>query len=122
MTLRPRNALVALLVTASTTLPVTAQETRPNILVVLFDDVGFTGFGAYGADAQTPRIDALAQSGALFSRYYSSPFCGPSRAMLMTGQDNHQTGMGTLVETVTPEQRALPGYSMVWDDDQQTVA
>ncbi|MEO1365125.1 MAG: arylsulfatase, partial [Pseudomonadota bacterium] len=84
--------------------------------------VGFTGFGAYGADAQTPRIDALAQSGALFSRYYSSPFCGPSRAMLMTGQDNHQTGMGTLVETVTPEQRALPGYSMVWDDDQQTVA
>ena len=99
-----------------------AQDTRPNILVVLFDDVGFTGFGAYGADASTPTIDALAQRGALFSRYYSSPFCGPSRAMLMTGQDNHQTGMGTLVETVTPEQRALPGYSMVWDDDQQTIA
>jgi arylsulfatase A-like enzyme len=90
--------------------------------VVLFDDVGFTGFGAYGGDARTPTIDALAQSGTLFSRYYSSPFCGPSRAMLMTGMDNHQTGMGTLVETVTPEQRALPGYSMVWDDDQATIA
>ena len=122
MNARRRNAFGALMVFTMTALPATAQETRPNILVVLFDDVGFTGFGAYGADAQTPRIDALAQSGALFSRYYSSPFCGPSRAMLMTGQDNHQTGMGTLVETVTPEQRALPGYSMVWDDDQQTVA
>ncbi|ETX12716.1 sulfatase [Roseivivax halodurans JCM 10272] len=99
-----------------------AQETSPNILVVLFDDVGFTGFGAYGGDAQTPRIDALAQSGALFSRYYTSPFCGPSRAMLMTGQDNHQTGMGTLVETVTPGQRELPGYSMIWDEGQETIA
>jgi arylsulfatase/uncharacterized sulfatase len=105
-----------------TALPAVAQDTRPNILMVLFDDVGFTGFGAYGGDARTPAIDALAQSGMLFSRYYSSPFCGPSRAMLMTGLDNHQTGMGTLVETVTPEQRALPGYSMVWEEDQATIA
>lgn len=102
--------------------PILEPVTPPNILVVLFDDVGFTGFGAYGGDAQTPNIDRLAQSGTLFSRYYSSPFCGPSRAMLMTGLDNHQTGMGTLVETVTPEQSELPGYSMVWDDDQQTIA
>ena len=102
--------------------PEPAPVTPPNILVVLFDDVGFTGFGAYGGDAQTPNIDALAQSGTLFSRYYSSPFCGPSRAMLMTGMDNHQTGMGTLVETVTPEQSELAGYSMIWDDDQETIA
>ena len=98
------------------------ETASPNILVVLFDDVGFTGFGAYGGDAQTPNIDALAQSGTIFSRYYSSPFCGPSRAMLMTGMDNHQTGMGTLVETVTAEQKGLPGYSMVWGDDQETIA
>lgn len=119
---RPRNALGALVTAAMTALPAAAQDTRPNILVVLFDDVGFTEFGAYGGDARTPTIDALAQSGTLFSRYYSSPFCGPSRAMLMTGLDNHQTGMGTLVETVTPEQRELPGYSMVWDEDQATIA
>ena len=117
-----RNALGALTIFAMTALPAVAQETRPNILIVLFDDVGFTGFGAYGADANTPNIDALAEQGTLFSRYYSSPFCGPSRAMLMTGQDNHQTGMGTLVETVTPEQSKLPGYSMIWDDDQATIA
>jgi len=117
-----RAVFGALSLTALTGLPGVAQETRPNILVVLFDDVGFTDFGAYGGDARTPRIDALAQSGTLFSRYYTSPFCGPSRAMLMTGRDNHQTGMGTLVETVTPEQSELPGYSMVWDTDQATIA
>ncbi len=102
--------------------PEATPTAPPNILIVLFDDVGFTGFGAYGGDAQTPNIDALAQSGTLFSRYYSSPFCGPSRAMLMTGMDNHQTGMGTLVETVTPEQSELPGYSMIWEDDQETIS
>jgi len=122
MTTLARAVFGALSIAAMTALPTSAQDTRPNILVMLFDDVGFTGFGAYGGDARTPNIDALAQSGMLFSRYYSSPFCGPSRAMLMTGMDNHQTGMGTLVETVTPEQRALPGYSMVWGDAQTTIA
>lgn len=99
-----------------------AQPSRPNILLVLFDDVGFMDFGVYGSDTRTPRIDALARSGAMLSRYYTSPFCGPSRAMLMTGMDNHQVGMGTLVETVSEEMRAFPGYSMVWDAEQATVA
>ena len=99
-----------------------AEVKRPNILVVLFDDVGFSGFGAYGSNVRTPAIDALAKKGTIFSRYYSSPFCGPSRAMLMTGMDNHQVGMGTLVETVTPEMSASPGYSMTWKEDQATIA
>lgn len=102
--------------------PAAAQDRRPNILLILFDDVGFMDFGAYGSDTRTPNIDALAQSGVMLSRYYTSPFCGPSRAMLMTGMDNHQVGMGTLVETVSDEMRALPGYSMVWDANQPTLA
>lgn len=117
-----RNTLVALTLVATLVSPAVARDVRPNILIVLFDDVGFTGFGVYGGDTRTPTIDAIAESGTIFSRYYSSPFCGPSRAMLITGMDNHQTGMGTLVETVTPEQRELPAYSMVWDDDQETLA
>ena len=100
---------------------VVAEKPRPNILVVLFDDVGFMGFGPYGADASTPTINTIADNGVMLTRYYSSPFCGPSRAMLMTGMDNHQVGMGTLVETVTDEQRARPGYSMVWHRDQATI-
>jgi len=122
MTRTHRSPLGALMLLAMAALPAFAQDTRPNIIVVLFDDVGFTDFGAYGGDARTPNIDGLARTGALFSRYYTSPFCGPSRAMLMTGLDNHQTGMGTLVETVTPAQRALPGYSMVWPPGQATIA
>jgi len=98
-----------------------SKSTRPNILLVLFDDVGFSGFGASGADERTPRIDALAKRGVVLSRYYTSPFCGPTRAMLMTGMDSHQIGMGTLVETVTPAMRSSPGYSMRWSADQKTI-
>jgi arylsulfatase A-like enzyme len=97
------------------------QNARPNILLVLFDDVGFMGMGPYGSNAQTPSIDALADRGVIFSRYYTAPFCGPTRAMLMTGMDNHQVGMGTLVETVSEQMRQFPGYSMVWSADQPTI-
>ena len=102
--------------------PAIAQDKRPNILVVLFDDAGFMDFGAYGSDTRTPTIDSLAKKGATLSRFYASPFCGPSRAMLMTGMDNHQVGMGTLVETVTKEAREHPSYSMRWNEGQTTVA
>jgi arylsulfatase/uncharacterized sulfatase len=112
--------LVALSVTEPPS--ASAEDARPNILLVLFDDVGFMDFGAYGSDTRTPTIDALAQRGLMLSRYHSSPFCGPSRAMLLTGMDNHQVGMGTLVETVTKEMRELPGYSMLWGKDQKTIA
>lgn len=118
-----RNALIVFALSIAMVLPALAQDARPNILIVLFDDVGFSDFGSYGGDARTPNIDALAQEGGvMLSRFYSSPFCGPSRAMLMTGMDNHQVGMGTLVETVTPAMREFPGYSMVWNDEQATIA
>jgi arylsulfatase/uncharacterized sulfatase len=116
-----KATILALMACVLTGTPALAQDTQPNILLVLFDDVGFMDFGAYGSDTRTPNIDELAQSGIMFSRYYSSPFCGPSRAMLMTGMDNHQVGMGTLVETVTEEMRAFPGYSMNWNSDQETI-
>lgn len=115
-------ALLSVSLTALATSPGVAQGERPNILVVLFDDVGFMDFGVYGSDTRTPTIDGLADNGLMLSRYYSSPFCGPSRAMLLTGMDNHQVGMGTLVETVTEEMQAFPGYSMVWQEDQATLA
>ena len=95
---------------------VTAQtnESRPNILVVLLDDAGFMDFGSYGSDTATPNIDGLTENGTAFSRFYATPLCGPSRAMLPTGQDNHMVGSGTLAEVLTPEMRALPGYNMTW--------
>ncbi len=116
-----QSAICTLLLCVLAAPPALAQDNRPNILLVLFDDVGFMDFGVYGSDTRTPNIDALARNGVMLSRYYSSPFCGPSRAMLMTGMDNHQVGMGTLVETVTDEMRASPGYSMNWSAGQKTI-
>ncbi|MDX2031810.1 MAG: sulfatase-like hydrolase/transferase [Blastocatellia bacterium] len=117
-----RTGLSLLALSLASTVPAMAQDTRPNILIVLFDDVGFMDFGAYGSDTRTPTIDALAKKGVMLSRVHSSPFCGPSCAMLLTGMDNHQVGMGTRVETVTAETRKLPGYSMLRSADQKTLA
>lgn len=103
--------------------PAAAQSAeRPNIVLILADDVGFTDFGAYGGEARTPNIDALAQRGAQFSRYYSSPLCSPSRAMLLTGLDNHRTGHATIIEVLPPEMRDRPGYSMRLEPGVVTVA
>jgi len=115
---------ILLLLNAFSATAVQAQDetARPNILLVLLDDVGFMDFGAYGSDTSTPTIDALAQSGVQFTRYYTYPLCGPSRASLMTGEDNHRVGAGTLAEALTDEMRELPAYSMTWRDDQQTIA
>ena len=103
--------------------PAMAQEAAPpNILLVLLDDAGFMDFGAYGGDAATPNIDALADRGAMFSRYYTSPQCGPSRAMLMTGRDNHEVALGSIPETLSSEMRQYPGYTMRWEDGLPTIA
>jgi arylsulfatase A-like enzyme len=102
--------------------PALAQSERPNIVVIVADDVGFTDLGAYGGEARTPNIDALAQRGAQFSRYYSSPLCSPSRAMLLTGMDNHRTGHATIVEVLPPELRGRPGYTMRLEPGVVTIA
>ncbi len=65
-----------------------------SFLLVLLDDAGFMDFGAYGSDTATHNIDELAQSGVMFTRYYTHPLCRPSRAALLTGQDNHLVGAG----------------------------
>ncbi len=85
-----------------------SERDRPNILLVLLDDVGFMDFGAYGSDTATPKVDELGASGAMFTRYYTHPQCGTSRASLMTEQDDHVVGAGSLTETLSEEMRALP--------------
>ncbi|MEO1231006.1 MAG: sulfatase-like hydrolase/transferase, partial [Myxococcota bacterium] len=108
--------------TSTTSATMDEATAPPNILLVLLDDAGFMDFGAYGSDTATPNIDALGRSGAMFTRYYTQPLCGPSRASLLTGQDNHVVGSGTLAEVLTEEMKASPAYSMIWKDDQKTIA
>jgi len=66
----------------------------PNILLIVADDLGYTDLGCLGSEIATPNIDRLAARGTLFSRFHTGPLCGPSRAMLLTGNDNHIAGVG----------------------------
>ena len=116
------RALIASILIALPGQLLAQDATRPNILLVLLDDAGFMDFGAYGSDTATPPIDALANQGALFSRFYMSPQCGPSRAMLMTGRDNHEVGLGSIPEVLAPNMRRNPAYSMRWPDGLPTIA
>ncbi|MCK5104533.1 MAG: sulfatase-like hydrolase/transferase, partial [Cyclobacteriaceae bacterium] len=70
------------------------EDQRPNILLIVADDLGYADLGCYGGDIETPNIDRLASSGIRFSSFHTSPFCAPTRAMLLSGNDNHIAGMG----------------------------
>jgi len=73
--------------------PVVADE-RPNILLIVADDLGYADLGVYGGDVRTPNIDALAGEGMLFTQFHTAPTCGPTRIMLLSGNNNHVAGMG----------------------------
>lgn len=118
------GALSVLLALGSMAQPAEAQTAtrRPNIVVVVVDDAGFSDFGAFGGEARTPTIDALARRGAQFSRYHTSPLCAPSRAMILTGVDSHRTGLATIPEVLPPEQRGRHGYTMRLERGVETIA
>ncbi len=94
----------------------------PNFVLIMVDDAGLMDFGVYGGEAATPTIDRLAEQGAMFTDYHTSPLCAPSRAMLLTGMDNHRTGVATIPEVLPPEHRGRPGYSMHLEPGVLTVA
>jgi len=85
---------------------------KPNIVMIMVDDSALMDFGVYGGEAETPNIDALAARGAMFTQYRTSPLCSPTRAMFLTGIDNHKTGIATIPEVIPPEQKGKRGYSM----------
>lgn len=109
--------------TSKTTGPSDTQDTaKPNIVVILGDDIGLMDLGPYGGEARTPNIDALADRGAVFTHYRASPLCSPSRAMLLTGMDNHLTGVATIPEVLPDEQKGQPGYTMALEPGVLTLA
>ena len=62
-----------------------AATPRPNIIVIMADDMGFTDIGCYGSEIRTPHIDSLANGGVRFTQFYNTARCCPSRASLLTG-------------------------------------
>ena len=79
------------------------MQEKPNILIILNDDMGFSDIGCYGGEIETPNLDRLAREGLRFSQFYNSPRCSPSRASLLTGLHPHQTGIGILTYPTGPE-------------------
>lgn len=70
------------------------NSSKPNILLIVADDLGYADLGCYGGDIETPNIDLLASEGIRFSRFHTAMMCAPTRAMLLSGNDNHIAGMG----------------------------
>lgn len=83
------------------------KGSRPNVVVVLLDDVGFAQFGCFGADIETPAIDALAAGGLRYNRFHVTSVCSASRAALMTGRNHHAVGMGSIADSASE----APGYT-----------
>lgn len=91
-----RGLIVVALVGASLS-AARAAAPRPNIVLIVADDLGFSDIGCYGGEIPTPHIDSLARDGIRFSQFFDCAVCVPTRASLLTGLYLHQTG------------RALPG-------------
>ena len=101
---------------------VAAEAVRPNILLVLADDLGFSDLASYGSEISTPTLDALAEQGVRFTNYHTAANCAPARAMLLTGVDAHVAGVPNIPEMLAPEQRSHAHYQGVLGSNVVTVA
>ena len=101
------------IVAFATVLPFAANaaDDRPNILLIVADDLGYADLGSYGGDISTPNIDSLAREGLLFTQFHTAPLCSPTRAMLLSGNNNHVAGIGRQAgRRDLIIDRHLPGY------------
>jgi len=98
------------------------KETRPNFLLIVADDMGYSDLGSYGGEINTPVLDGLAKKGMRYTDFYVSPTCSPTRSMLLTGTDTHIAGLGNMGETTAPNQMGKPGYEGVLNKRVVTVA
>lgn len=99
-----------------------ASDARPNFLLIVVDDMGFSDLGAFGSEIATPNLDALAYAGVRLTDFHSAPACSPTRAMLMTGTDHHIAGVGSMIEVMRPGFKGAPGYEGYLNDRVVTVA
>ena len=93
--------LIRTLVVVAASLPcamAAAADSRPSIVVILSDDMGFSDIGCYGGEINTPNLDGLAAGGLRFTQFYNTARCCPTRASLLTGLYPHQAGIGHMME------------------------
>ena len=87
----------AVLTSATSREPINGGDERPNIIVILSDDMGYSDIGCYGGEAETPVLDSLANNGIRFTQFYNTARCCPTRASLLTGLYPHQAGIGWMM-------------------------
>lgn len=103
--------LLAALAAIVATQPAAAENSsRPNFLVIVADDLGYSDIGAFGGEIATPNLDAIATSGLRLTGFHTAPTCSPTRSMLLSGTDNHRAGLGSMAELLAPNQKGQPGH------------
>ena len=102
------GAIAAL--TSPAVVPAADLARRPNIVVILGDDMGFSDIGSFGSEIKTPNLDSLAREGVRFTSFYTHASCSPTRSMLLTGVDTHLNGLGNMSEWTAPNQMGVDGY------------
>lgn len=103
-------SLSALYASGGVASDLSSKDPRPNIIVIVADDLGFNDLGYLGSEIETPNLDALANKGVILNNFHTAPFCSPTRSMLLSGTDNHIAGLGIMGEDLTPELEGKPGY------------
>lgn len=93
------------------------RSSRPDVVILLADDMGFSDIGCYGGEIQTPELDALGRNGTRCTQFYNSPRCSPTRASLLTGLHPHQAGIGILTGDERPD-----GYAGDLSEQCHTIA
>ena len=99
----------------------TPDNSRPNILVIMGDDFGYSDLGVFGSEIFTPNLDQLGREGKILTNYYTYPVCSPARGTFLTGVDNHIVGIGTMFENIAPNQVNKTGYETYITDRVVTI-
>ena len=99
-----------------------ANSTRPNIVFLLADDLGFSDIEPYGSEISTPTLSRLAADGITFTNYHTAANCAPARAMLLTGVSSHLAGVPNIPEMISPSQLRQANYQGVLGDNVVTIA
>lgn len=122
--MKPKIAHLALiLLSASYSFGAFAQQSgRPNVVLILADDLGFTDISPFGSEINTPNIARLATEGLSFTNYHTAGSCAPARAMLLSGVDSHRNGVPNIPEALPAEQMAYEHYQGVLNDKVVTLA
>lgn len=97
-------------------------DKRPNILLILADDMGYSDIGSFGGEISTPTLDKLASGGVRMSNFYAAAACSPTRSMLLSGVDSHRAGLGTMFNDQAANQLNQPGYEGYLNYDVVSIA